>query len=522
MIQLLSGSFFVLYLFITPGQGSDIYKQIYDRANQRTTRTYLKSFHKYTVEHEALVKDVVENCSDKSVVQQYEIFKQLTKDLGMAEMAEGSFNSRAVAARKKSGMPQRISRRPKVGVVAEKLLNSFLEQVPNITAQNALEALERQWGSDSNLPSISEVANWLKYRKDIFRFSGPSVDEPREIEKNNKRQRLDEQVSAPPVSSSSSSDEKFWNDMRQVFSDDYEEEVVRAHRVTEQISSTSSSSSSASDDEFWNEMRQVFSDDHENVVQAQGSSLHSDRRGVAVEEGVPSRESNENSMFAESQTYRTILERANQRMAEAPVARRDARKKYTSRHTALIMDIVQTFKKEESLPKLYEFFSSLLKDLHMVEMTRSTFYDRAGRLRREIAGYCCPSMKKPAVGVEASKSLENIFEGNPKISEADAFKALAMNINTGDALSLPRRRDVRSWLKYRRASRHILGEKHQQSQTVYHQASTSSSDKSDQDFRNDMASILRDPDEEDAHNVESLLNLDDEQSSRKRGITTQF
>ena len=522
MRHLLSGSIFVLFPFIFTviTQGSDIYKAIYDRANQRTTRTYLKSFHKYPVEHDALVVDVVENYKDISLVQQFEIFKKLTNDLGMAEMPVGSFNSRAVAARKQIvGFKPRVSRPEKVCVEASKLLSSFLEKDPNISARVALEALKLRGGCDLKFPSIVEVTNWLKYRKESLRFS-----EPREIEnKNNKLQRVDEQVSAPPVSSSSSSsssftlssDEDFWNDTRQALSDDYED-VLRPHKVNEQI--PTASTSSASDDEFWNDMRQALSDDYEDVVQA-SDSFHSDRRGAAVEECVPSIGTSSqlasHEMFPGSQTYRTLLERANQRMAEAPVAWGKARTKYTSGHDDLILDIVQTFKKEKSLPKQYEFFASLLKDLHMVEMARRTFYQRAGAVRRGIAGYCRRPVKKPAVGVEASKSLEYIFEGNPDISEADAFKSLALNVNMDGESSLPLRRNVRSWLKYRRASRHILGEKHQQSQT-------SSSSSSDQDFWDDMVLTLRDPNEEDAHNVEALSHLNDEQSSRKRRITTQY
>ena len=109
----LAGSILLIVSLFKTAQGSDIYKAILDRAMQRNTRTYLKGFQKFTVEHDALVKDVVENYKNEGLSHQFEIFKQLTKDVGIVEMGKQTFYSRAYMARRQIRLDlERNSRSP--------------------------------------------------------------------------------------------------------------------------------------------------------------------------------------------------------------------------------------------------------------------------------------------------------------------------------------------------------------------------------------------------------------------------
>jgi hypothetical protein len=194
---------------------------------------------------------------------------------------------------------------------------------------------------------------------------------------------------------------------------------------------------------------------------------------------------NNSGIFFGSEKYAALLERANQRMVE-PLPQTNAVRspKYTARHDDLIVDVVKTFyNMEESLAKQYEVFKSLLKDLDMLGMPKGTFLERAGAIRRRIPGYCCQKSKRLTICEDSSKLSESFSEVNLQISDS----------RFGDETGIAR------------------AEENGQ-QTAF-----SSIEQSDEDFWNDVDSILKDLGEE---NAQSLSSVEDEPlSSRKRKFT---
>ena len=328
---------------------SEIYQGILDRAIQRnTSRTFLKGSYKFTAEHDDLVRDVVRNYYRREgILRQFEIFSQLLADLGMNEMSIGSFKARATAAKKEIGETRKaISRPSKLGVEATEFLNSLLQGNPHISAQHAFANLELHLASVREpVPPIADVKSWLKYRKSILRFSikdRTRIMETVELGSKNKRQKVNQ-------------------------------------------------------DGAGNEVGLAISEDPEEV-------------GPATE-CVPSREKTFDpqlvnvGMLTESLPYKILLEKAKKRMAETPPQTNLKRSlKYTSSHDDLIMDVVKSFKRDESLPKQYEVFKSLVKDLDMLEMPKGTFLDRAYAIRRRIWGYCRDFASRPTVTAKVLKS----------------------------------------------------------------------------------------------------------------------
>ena len=169
--NILWASVFVSMLLFSASDGSDIYKEIYDRARQRTTRTLLKKNHKYTAEHDELLKDVVKSyAGDQSNVRQFEIFDQLLAELGMTQISMSAFSERALALRRETGdiSQEGNSREPKVRVETwKKFLDSLFQENPTISGSAALRALESQSRCSDNLslPSVQTVRRWLKLRR---------------------------------------------------------------------------------------------------------------------------------------------------------------------------------------------------------------------------------------------------------------------------------------------------------------------------------------------------------------------
>ena len=155
------------------GEESETYKMLLRNASTRRERTFLKeSSRKYTIEHDALVMDVVTTLNrDSTISRQFEIFKKLLRDLGMVEMSRGSFAERATAARKSlGGDAGRGSRN--VGKATLRFLNYLFDKDPKISAAEALKALESQpRDSKSPIPSLEKVRSLLKYRTAMKRLS---------------------------------------------------------------------------------------------------------------------------------------------------------------------------------------------------------------------------------------------------------------------------------------------------------------------------------------------------------------
>lgn len=472
--------FLATIFVLATGQVTDIYQEILARAMQRNTaRTYLKGSFKYTAEHDDLVKDVVRNYNGHgSLIRQLEICNQLLADLGMTEMSKGSFKERAAAVKQEMGENRPAINRPsKVGLEGTKLLNTLLQRNPNISAKHAFEYLNLHLGGvGSSVPSISDVRNWLKYRKSVLRYSSmdrvPVGETVFTLGNEIKRQKMGQDITSTCASALSSGagydDDKFHSQVSLSLADNGDE-------VGEDATGSVLWGDRKDDDvEFWNDVNFLLSEECDPSIENSSSSNNV----------------NGGSIIAESQKYGMLLARANQRMGE-PLPQTNAKQrslKYTSIHDDLIVDIVKTFKREESLPKQYEIFKNLLKDLDMLEMPKSTFLERAGSVRRHLCGY-----RRGTVRVETWKLLKSVFDVNPEVSDREALESLEANplIRVGA--------DFANTLKYSRAASRIgrmrIEGKMSSCPKVYQQ------------------------EEVNAQNVQSLSSSEYEPNSRKRKIT---
>ena len=155
-----------------------IYGMLLGRARQRMETqppASWRRFKKYTLAHDELMLDVVNSFKSESVSRQYEIFNQLTSDLGMVRMEWKTFSGRAAQARKQTGDPAKIkTRKPKIGLEASNLLESFLHENPKISTKDAWKALESKLlvlhHADAPIPSLSQVTNRLQYNRRSRRF----------------------------------------------------------------------------------------------------------------------------------------------------------------------------------------------------------------------------------------------------------------------------------------------------------------------------------------------------------------
>jgi hypothetical protein len=320
---------FSLLLLLSAIEGSDIYKAILDRALQRNTRTYAQGFHKYTVEHDALVLDVVKNYNDQDFTQLFEIYNKLAKDAGLAAVERGSFHARSSSARKRIGQSvERNSRDGKVVVGTWKLL-----------------------------PKTGNGGTAVTFES-----------------------KLSEDLREPAASSA--------------------------------------------------------------TTEGDGSALHNGSKTV-------SKYYSEKD-FENSGIYRTLLSNARDRKTRTLPKWIN---KYTSEHDVLVMDVVKAFSRDVTRSRQFEIYNKLAQDLGMLEMPKGSFYERMNAARRCLGdAQQSGSAKPPAVGVAASKLLENLFDRNPKISETEALKALESDLRDGDS-PVPSLNKVHNWLNYRKAMR---------------------------------------------------------------------
>lgn len=148
--------------------------------------------------------------------------------------------------------------------------------------------------------------------------------------------------------------------------------------------------------------------------------------------------------------YGNLLSRAQKRR-EVGERSSEAGRKYTSEHTDLVNDVVRSYNKALSLSGQHKVLQRLILDLGILPMTKGTFCERAGAIRKEI-GYCgkAGAVFKSHVGIENSRILDSVFEANPKISTKEAFDALQEKLK-GQLSTAPTLLDVRHWLKYRKS-----------------------------------------------------------------------
>lgn len=158
--------------------GTEAYLKLLTGARERTTnRASLKGTQKFTAEHDSLIMDVVRSFDqDVSLSKQFEVFKRLTQDLEMREMSRSTFEARAGAFRSQimAGNRRPASRKPAVGEEASNILTALFQNDRKITVKNAFQALKSELGGAKDrppLPSIRDVAQWIKYRRSRMRFS---------------------------------------------------------------------------------------------------------------------------------------------------------------------------------------------------------------------------------------------------------------------------------------------------------------------------------------------------------------
>ena len=152
----------------------EYYKTLLARATQKIeTEPSLKQVETYSSLHVQLLLDVVKHFKDAGVSGQYDIFKQLTAELGIREMPRNTFTSRACAARKHlGGCSDRKLREPKVGFEASKQLQIIIQKNPRISTRDAFRAVESHLLSiHAIVPSMKSVDNWLNYRRAALRYA---------------------------------------------------------------------------------------------------------------------------------------------------------------------------------------------------------------------------------------------------------------------------------------------------------------------------------------------------------------
>jgi hypothetical protein len=156
------------------GKIPEEYKTLLARASDKMeTEPSLKQGKKYSSLHVQLMMDVVKTFKDAGVSGQYDIFKQLTADLGIREMPRNTFNSRASAVRKHKGnCSQRKLREPKVGFEASKQLQCIFQENPRISTTDAFKAVESYLLSiqAAGVPSMKSVSHWLYHRRATLRY----------------------------------------------------------------------------------------------------------------------------------------------------------------------------------------------------------------------------------------------------------------------------------------------------------------------------------------------------------------
>ena len=284
---------------------------------------------KYTLAHDQLIMDVVNSFKSAGLSRQYEIFNQLTADLGMVEMERNTFVGRASHARKQAGDPAKRNRRePGIGFEPSRILDFFFQENPTISINGA---------GDSPKASEHEVS----------------------------------------------------------------------HRVQDLRAS-----------------RQI--DMEEGIAQVSNDPVTETRQEEAIKSS-----SRKNS----SRRIKT----------------------FTAQHDDLIMQVVKRTREGETVARQYELFKRLSHDAGLEEMSRSLFGWRVTAARRQLWGAPGePSARIPAVGVANSEILNNLFEMNPKISPAAAFKALeSLPRGTHDS-ALPSMALVRNWVHYRRSMQRFV------------------------------------------------------------------
>ena len=134
---------------------------------------------KYSVEHEALVEDLLVSLRDEtSIDRKVDLLRTLEIALDLPEMKRGTFLMRALAISKKSGETESKRRRPpRVGHEADKILTALLKENPNISISKLHQAFASRYTLEHNesLPSKETVCQWLKYRRSIVRLINRSV-----------------------------------------------------------------------------------------------------------------------------------------------------------------------------------------------------------------------------------------------------------------------------------------------------------------------------------------------------------
>ena len=147
--------------------------------------------------------------------------------------------------------------------------------------------------------------------------------------------------------------------------------------------------------------------------------------------------------------YNALLCRAGHRKAGTNVERAC---KYTAEHEDLIVDVVKTYNRRATVSRQHAILNRLLKEMGMVEMTRTAFNDRARVVRRQLGDSKeRKSNRISALGIEELEFLDSIFVQDPKITAQAAFRALGLTPISGSRdRALPSITNVRNWLKQRR------------------------------------------------------------------------